>query len=177
MKVQGGGLAVWRQIRMNMASHVWPCPKWLFDPFCHVQNPLKDPDLFCYFTQNIFTDHHATHCAVISSSQFTCLRPCAGWSEDTAVAVESAGRFILDPRVLGNSFLVRKPYVDLLNIIWAENELLFQQFLLLGTPGIGKTVFGFMMAHESAFRGCKVVYVRDNSIIVLQDSTRLGMTQ
>lgn len=61
--------------------------------------------------------------------------------------------------------------MDLLNIIWAENELLFQQFLLLGTPGIGKTVFGFMMAHETAFRGCKVVYVRDNSIIVLQDST------
>ena len=32
-----------------MASHVWPCPKRLFDPFCHVQNPLKDPD---YFSKN-----------------------------------------------------------------------------------------------------------------------------
>ena len=77
--------------------------------------------------------------------------------------------FFQDPLVLGSSVLIRKSYVDILEFMWSHKN--YQRFLLLGTPGTGKTTYGFMLAHDSVSRGHKVVYIRDDIIVVLQNST------
>lgn len=108
-------------------------------------------------------------CAVVSSSPFQCLRPPSGWIQGTSVVLRAEGKFIQDPLVLDNFLFVRKAYLDILDMFWAPNAC--KRFLLLGTPGIGKTIFGFMVAHEAVFRGRTVVYIRDSSMIVLQGTS------